>query len=252
MADAPGPADSPRPARRLPSGWAALDERLGGGWPVGKLVEIRGQGGTSLALGAVRAAQAAGLPVAWVDGAGTFCPATAPVDPGRLTLVQPGPPPGASPTGESPGPSPGARPATTPPAPRTGGPTASRRRPPGPALFAADVLLRSRAYALVALDLPAGGRGPVSAWFRLARLAARAHTTLLLLHPESGGPAHLLSGSACSVLADVTLRAADVPAWGEWPAPDLEVVVRRDRSAGLLGERPDPLLLPTGSADAGP
>ncbi len=70
----PGPFLPP-----LRSGWPALDAALGGGWPGGELSELCGHGRSTLAQAAVRVAQAAGQPVAWVDGPGTFCPATADV-----------------------------------------------------------------------------------------------------------------------------------------------------------------------------
>lgn len=259
-----------RTARHLPSGWAALDELLGGGWPLGKLAEIRGRGCTSLALGAVRQAQlqaeaqaqvppgrqagsrrraglgkaspSLDLPVAWIDGSGSFCPATASVDPSRLTLIQA-------------------------PAP-VQGPSRRRRAPTGPALFAADILLRSRAYALLILDLPPRRMPPTSAWFRLARLAAHAQTALLLLHPadpvrewdpvwdrqsqrERGpdesrddGSTGALSGSASALLVDVRLGRTQGPEWGEWAPPDLEVMLRRKRDGTGLHPSPTPLRLP--------
>lgn len=72
----------PAPAARpVPSGHAALDEALRtGGWPRGALVGVdapRGAGATTLALGSLAACQADGGLVAWIDGEGTFDPATA-------------------------------------------------------------------------------------------------------------------------------------------------------------------------------
>jgi hypothetical protein len=160
----PGPDGGERAlcGGRLPSGWEALDTLLGGGWPVGELVELLGRGRSTLALAAVARAQAAGQPAAWVDGSGTFCPATCGVDLLRLTLVRP-PPTGAT-CGQGP----------------RDVRTAPRRSAASPALLAADLLLRSRAFGLLVLDLPAG-RPPLASWFRLARQAARARTVLLLL-----------------------------------------------------------------------
>lgn len=204
-------------SQRLPSGWAALDGLLGGGWPLGRLAEIRGQGCTSLALGAVRQAQSSGrdLPVAWIDGSGSFCPATAPVDLARLTLV------------ELPG-----------------------EASVGPVLFAADILLRSRSYGLLVLDLPPRRRPTTSVWFRLARLTARAHTALLLLNrrddARAGPAAGALSGSASALLLDVRLCPGPVPEWGEWPAPGFEVRLQRNRAAPEAGSKAalPPLRLP--------
>src|SRR5262245_22320512 len=83
------PNPLPRLSAVLSSGWNALDQRLGGGWPADGLTEILGRGRSTLALSAVRQAQSAGVPAAWVDGARVFCPATAGVDLARLTLVCP-------------------------------------------------------------------------------------------------------------------------------------------------------------------
>lgn len=70
---------SPRPP--VPTGHIALDAALGvGGWPRGALALLdapAGGGGTSLALGTLAAAQAAGGLVAWLDLDGTFDPAVA-------------------------------------------------------------------------------------------------------------------------------------------------------------------------------
>jgi len=199
---------------RLPSGWPALDARLGGGWPLGPLIEVCGQGRTSLALAAVASAQQHGLPVAWIDGTGGFCPATAEVDLARLTLVQAA----------------GAR----VPGPRADGPRVARRRSPAAAaLFAADVLLRSRSQGLLVLDLPARG-GPAATWFRLGRLAAQAECGLLLLH--AGRTA--LCGSAAALLVELRWAHTPVPAWGEFPPPALELRLRRCRHAAPVSETP--------------
>jgi hypothetical protein len=194
---------------RLPSGWAELDGLLGGGWPVGELVELLGHGRSTLALGAVARAQAAGQPVAWVDGSGSFCPATCGVDLSCLTLVRP--------------------PAARPSAPRG-------RRARSSALLAADLLLRSRAFGLLVLDLPAE-RPPLASWFRLARQAARARTVLLLLGGTGAAGARAVAGSsaasAAGSAAGLTLRAAwrHAPAarWEPAPPPALAVTLARAR-----------------------
>jgi hypothetical protein len=202
-APAPEPDGVVSASGRLPSGWEALDALLGGGWPVGELVELVGRGRSTLALAAVARAQVAGQPAAWVDGSGTFCPATCGIDLARLTLVRP-------------------------PAPSVGAPGV--RAPRGKvvassALLAADLLLRSRAFGLLVLDLP-GGRPPFAGWFRLARQAARARTVLLLLGPPAGA----LAGSA----AGLTLRTAwrHTPAARWKPAPPLELELTLCRSRG--------------------
>lgn len=214
---------------RCPTGWMALDERLGGGWPVG-LVEVFGRGRSSLGLGTAGAAQAAGLAVAWVDGPGAFCPATARVDLARLTLVQPARVQAERRVLSEIGPA-GAR------SPRRRGPTSL-------ALFAADTLLRSRAFGLVVLDLLPAPREPAT-WFRLARLAASASTLLLLLQP---GP-RPVGGSAASLALRVELRPAESPPWADPPPAALAVQVQRHRrSPG----RDEPLVLPAEPACAAP
>ncbi|HEY8169669.1 MAG TPA: hypothetical protein VIH24_01065 [Candidatus Limnocylindria bacterium] len=79
-----GSDPEPMPERARPSvstGYPALDTALGtGGWPRGALSLIdapRGVGGTSLALGTLAAAQAAGGLVAWLDLDGTLDAAVA-------------------------------------------------------------------------------------------------------------------------------------------------------------------------------
>lgn len=184
------------------SGHDGLDALLGGGWPAGVLTEVAGRGRTSLALGAVRTTQVAGQPVAWVDGGGSFCPATAGVDLEVLTLVRPG--------------------------------AASRRadkRPPrNQVLFAADILLRSRAFALVVLDMPQGGgmggAAVAGTWFRLARLARLADTRLMLLHEGT----RTLAGSAASLALHVRLVPVPCPPWADAPRPALAVRIRRHRA----------------------
>jgi recombination protein RecA len=70
---------APRPA--VPTGHPPLDAALGvGGWPRGALALLdapSGGGATSLALGTLAAAQAAGGLVAWLDLDGTLDPAVA-------------------------------------------------------------------------------------------------------------------------------------------------------------------------------
>ena len=70
---------APRPA--VPTGHSSLDAALGvGGWPRGALALLDaavGAGATSLALGTLAAAQAAGGLVAWLDLDGTLDPAVA-------------------------------------------------------------------------------------------------------------------------------------------------------------------------------
>jgi hypothetical protein len=82
-------------ARALPVislGLGALDEALGGGLPRGRIVEVcgpRGSGRLSLAASALRAAQAQGELVSFVDVADAFDPKSAELDLERLLWVRP-------------------------------------------------------------------------------------------------------------------------------------------------------------------
>jgi len=193
---------------RLSTGWPALDELLGGGWASGELTEIVGHGRASLGLAAVRQAQSAGQPAAWVDGSASFCPATAGVDLSALTLVRPPPALGERPDRR---------------------PRGRRRGPAARALLAADLLLRSRAFGLLVLDLPGGQTGgappALAAWFRLARQASRAQSVLLLL----GDAERAVAGSAAGLTLRVAWRHPSAAAWEPLPPPALEVAVLRRR-----------------------
>jgi RecA/RadA recombinase len=77
-----GPMDGPMaPRGTLPTGQPGLDEALrSGGWPRGALALLdaaAGNGATTLALGSLAAAQAAGGVVAYLDPSGSLDPATA-------------------------------------------------------------------------------------------------------------------------------------------------------------------------------
>lgn len=79
----------------MPTGVAALDELLAGGWPLGAVAELAGvasRGRTALAVATVAAAAARGEVVAWVDAADAFDPpsaATAGVALERVLWVRP-------------------------------------------------------------------------------------------------------------------------------------------------------------------
>ena len=78
--------------RVVPLGLQALDEALGGGLPRGRVVEVcgpRGSGRLSLALSALRSAQAQGEWVALVDVADAFDPRTSELELARLLWVRP-------------------------------------------------------------------------------------------------------------------------------------------------------------------
>lgn len=151
-----------RPARRagaLPCGLAAVDALLPGGFPCGALTELRG--GPASGKTAVALATVAGLPrgalAAWVDGRRELYPPAAAalgVDLSRLLIVRP-------PAGEA------------------GGRLA---------LWAAEVLLGSGAFAAVALDVPLerGGRGLDPALRRLVTAAEQGGAAGLWLSPERG------------------------------------------------------------------
>ncbi len=138
----------------IPTGLPSLDRALGGGLPRGALTEITGPlscGKTSLLFSIVaetaRRGPAAGVIVALVDPARSFhapSAARAGVDLERLLLVAP---------------------------------------PAGDVFRVADLLLRSRAFPLVVLDLPffrrvEGGGRPL---FRLVRLAHAVEASLVAL-----------------------------------------------------------------------
>ena len=151
-------AEPPRPCA---TGLAALDARLGGGFPCGRLSEICGpasSGRTALALTLAGATLERGHLAGWVDLADAFDPPSASasgVDLERLLWIRP----------------------------------ASTRQ----ALASCDRLLQTEGFELVVFDcataLPPDG-GPRTArqdsirdvtWLRLARLAARTRTALVVL-----------------------------------------------------------------------
>lgn len=169
----------------ISSGWPGLDAWLGGGWPGGSLSELRGQGRSSLALAALRQAAGQDLPSAWIDGTAGFDPAVAGELLGGLDLVRPSLIHEAS--------------CSAPAGQLRSSPSlrgAARR-----ALQAAELLLRSRAHALLVLDMPPGS-APASAFFRLDRLARRARAAVLLLQDHRRS----LAGSAAPRLYEVSLR----------------------------------------------
>jgi hypothetical protein len=84
-----------RARTRLGTGVAMLDERLGGGWPQGKVGELVGpvsSGRSAVAVATVAAATARGEVTAWLDPTDAFDPASAAasgVDLGRVLWVRP-------------------------------------------------------------------------------------------------------------------------------------------------------------------
>ena len=83
------------PGSFFPSGFGALDEVLGGGFPRGHMVEVFGPSGcgkTTLAIQCVARAQQNALTAAWIDADHTFDPAYAArlgVDMERVPFAQP-------------------------------------------------------------------------------------------------------------------------------------------------------------------
>jgi len=226
----------------LPSGWEALDRLLGGGWPGGVLTEIVGRGRSSLALQAVRQAQRTGQPVAWIDGPGTFCPPTAGVDLARLALVRP-PRAAGSFRGPCVSPKTAAAPASAALAPRLASASAAADAPhaaasrPGKkastadvrSWVAADLLLRSRAFGLLVLDL-APCRPSLAVCFRLARQAAASRSVLLVLSGTG------VAGSAAALQLHVRQHHAPWQRRTLPPPPALDVTLRRHRG-GAAGAR---------------
>ncbi|HPG24772.1 MAG: hypothetical protein H6748_11235 [Spirochaetaceae bacterium] len=161
---------------RLASGVPALDARLGGGFPTGRLCEIYGppsSGRTALALSLLAGTLARGGLAAWIDPADAFDPTSAAEALGasagsleRLLWV--------------------------------------RARTEQEALRSSERLLRSEGFGLVVLDCvhladPTRRASPRTGfrdadWLRLSRLAASARTTLLALSstPRTGARAELV------------------------------------------------------------
>lgn len=168
-----------RPARRgggVPCGLAEIDAAVPGGFPRGALSELAGgpaSGKTAVALSLLAGLGPEDL-FAWVDGSGELYPPAAAargVELGRLLIVRPGP------------------------ALRTSGPTGAS---PQTALWAAEALLGSSAFAAVVIDVPmlkvergwdamarrlqsaAEKGGAVGLWLAAARAQARLPAALRL------------------------------------------------------------------------
>src|SRR5947207_9365884 len=79
----------------IATGFAALDDALGGGLPRGRMIEIFGPSGcgkTTLAIQVIAHVQKDGVSTAWIDADHTFDPAYAAslgLDIERLPLAQP-------------------------------------------------------------------------------------------------------------------------------------------------------------------
>jgi hypothetical protein len=155
---APGTGAAP-----LPTGLVELDAMLSGGLPGGRLCELAGprsSGKATLALAAAARASSAGKLVAWVDGPGELYPPAAAalgVELARLLVVRP----------------------------------RVRGRDAGLAVArAGEILARSRAFALVVLDLGAGVTMTDRAAARLRLAAHECGVTLCALSGRPGAVPH--------------------------------------------------------------
>jgi protein ImuA len=169
-----------KPGRRAASaasGWEEVDRRLpGGGFPHGALSEVTGgpaSGKTALALSVVAGALRRGALAAWVDGGGELYPPAAAalgVDLERLLIVRP--------------------------------PEVSSTRGDGGAvagLWAAEALLGSGAFEVVAIDL-------VAAIEQARRAPDERMLRRLVAATEKGGAVGLWLGAPGAVRAPAAVR----------------------------------------------
>jgi recA bacterial DNA recombination protein len=199
--------------QRLSTGIAALDERLGGGWPRGAVAELcgpRGHGRTAILLASLAAALRQGEAAALVDFDGAFDPRTAhhagvPLE--RLLWVR-------APGGEG----------------RSGIVKRTLRL-----LSAAEAVVAAGGFGLLVLDLGESTPFiPGSAWLRLRRVTGAPGTVVLAvaLRPVPG-----LLGSASVTLHEGRARfTADAPAL----LLGLESRTTITRNLGGGKTRPDP------------
>ena len=151
---------------RCPTGIAALDALLAGGWPRGRVAELAGavsSGRTAVAAATVAAATGRGELVGWVDGPGSFDPASvqaAGVDLDRVLWVRP--------------------------------------RSAEEAVRAAELLLEVCGFTVVVVDVTGiaavarrgGGERRGTLGLRLARAVERAGSVALVLAERSWAGAH--------------------------------------------------------------
>ncbi|HJQ84652.1 MAG TPA: hypothetical protein VKA21_11275 [Candidatus Binatia bacterium] len=155
--------------RRLSSGLDALDDALGGGLPRGRITELAGArstGRTGLACAIAASATRAGETIGWVDAHDTLDPegaAAAGIVLARTLWVRP--------------------------------------RTPADGLRAAEVVLGAGGFGLVVLDLDVP-RGAAILWPRLARVAERTGSTLLVI------TLHRTAGTFAAVGLELTGRRA--------------------------------------------
>lgn len=215
------------PAHLLAStGQAALDARLGGGWPRGQVSEVVGcrtSGRTRLALTSMAAATRRGELAAHVDTLDVFDPDSAiPLDPDwPLWLWVRGR--GLGVTRHRPG------------AMRVGDDHDLLAQAVDRALKATAMLLAAGGFGLVVLDLadvPAAllRRLPFTAWIRLQRLVEGRETVCLVVAPDP------LTRSAGGVSVRLTVAAGEGHGWlgsSDWSrrfmAPGTRVTLARSR-----------------------
>jgi hypothetical protein len=136
---------------RLPTGLPVLDEALGGGLPRGRITELAGPrstGRTGLACAIAATATARGETIAWIDPADSLEPDTAAKAGVELTHT-----------------------------------LWVRPRSTEDALRAAEIVLGAGGFGLVVLDTDATRSG-AGRWPRLARVAERTRSTLLVVTPR--------------------------------------------------------------------
>jgi recA bacterial DNA recombination protein len=183
---------------RTPTGLAPLDALLDGGFPRGQLVELVGprtSGRTGVLLSTLAGVTARGAWAALVDGTDALDPASAAargIPLGRLLWV------------------------------RCGGRLAAAWR-------AADVLVRSGGFELVAVDLGdlspwALGRTPAAVFVRLQRAVERAGTGLLVVGPRR------VAGSLAAVAVALVPRTVRWASGGPGLLAGLETEARLVRS----------------------
>jgi hypothetical protein len=183
--DAPPLRGEDRRLRPLPTGIAALDGILGGGFPRGRLSEVHGpasSGRTGLALALLAQATRGGTLAAWVDPADALDPASAAaagVDFERLLWLRGDP----------------------------------RSRPLPAAVAAVGTLVGSGLFDVVVLDLAGAssqevGRLPGATWIRLQRMIEETPASLVLL-----ASAHVARGAGGVSLA----LEAGAPLWSGAP-----------------------------------
>jgi hypothetical protein len=169
----------------LATGLIELDALLAGGLPRGRLIEIAGarsSGKATVALGAAARASQAGQLVAWIDGPEELYPPAAAamgLELARLLIVRPG-------------------------VPEKGAALAAAR--------AGEILTRSRAFALVVVDLGAHTVMPERAAARLRQAAHDAGIVLVALSARPGAVPHAGLGLTVSSTASggaIDPRAGD-------------------------------------------